>query len=165
MVGELSSGATGLRQAKIRVSGSGIRSRLNWRNYRLTVEPNTLGANAGNVRLRYIGTEHVKTGGRLGSQATRVHVADVATELERRGWTITGGGGRLPEEYLKPLGGGRRGGSYVDITATKDGRTLRINTIDTLGDNATPTSREIRNAARIRQQQQLGEHLILVPKP
>ena len=55
VVGELSSGATGLRQAKIRVSGSGIRSRLNWRNYRLTVEPNTLGANAGNVRVHYVG--------------------------------------------------------------------------------------------------------------
>jgi hypothetical protein len=40
-----------------------------------------------------------KTGGRLGTDLTRAHVADVAAEMESRGWTITGGGGKLPEEY------------------------------------------------------------------
>lgn len=52
-----------------------------------------------------VGFLAAKGGGRLGNQATRQHVADVATEMESRGWTITGGGGRLPEEYLPSPGG------------------------------------------------------------
>lgn len=75
----------------------------------------------------------------------------------------TGGGGRLPEEYLPGPGGARRGSSYPDITAEKNGRTLRVNTIDTRVDGVTPTTREANNAARIRQQ--TGEHLLLIPKP
>ena len=101
--------------------------------------------------------------GRLGSQLTRQHVDQVATELERRGWTVARGGQRGPEEYLPGPGGARKGSSYPDITATKNGRTLRVNTIDTLADDATPTAREATNAARIRAQ--TGEHVLLVPKP
>jgi len=103
------------------------------------------------------------TGGRLGSETTRAHVADVATEMESRGWEITGGGGRLPEEYLPGPGGARTGSSFPDITATKNGQTLRVNTIDTRANGITPTTREAANAARIRAQ--TGEHLLLVPKP
>jgi RHS repeat-associated protein len=101
-------------------------------------------------------------GGRLGSVLTRKHIAEVADELEARGWTIIGGGGRRPEEYI---GGpsGVLGSSYVDITAAKGGRTLRVNTIDTLADGITPTARETANAARIRAQKK-GDHLLLVPK-
>jgi hypothetical protein len=84
--------------------------------------------------------------------------------MESRGWAITGGGGRLPEEYLPGPGGGRLGSSFPDITATKNGRTLRVNTIDTLADGITPTTREAANAARIRTQTR-GDHMILVPKP
>ncbi|MCD9026837.1 RHS domain-containing protein [Luteimonas sp. BDR2-5] len=109
--------------------------------------------------------------GRLGNQATRDHVDQVATELERRGWTITHGGGRhgpdgrrLPEEYLPGAGGGRTGSSYPDITATRGDRTLRVNTVDTRADGVTPTTRETRNAARIRSQTP-GDHLVLIPKP
>jgi RHS repeat-associated protein len=102
-------------------------------------------------------------GGRLGNNATRKHVDDVATELESRGWTITGGGGRFPEEYLPGVGGGRKGSSFADITATKKGKVLRINTVDTKLDGLTPTKREATNAARIRAQ--TGGHLLLVPKP
>jgi RHS repeat-associated protein len=51
-----------------------------------------------------------KTGGRLGSASTRTQIGEIATELESRGYTITRGGGRFPEEYLKPKGGGRKGG-------------------------------------------------------
>ncbi len=104
-----------------------------------------------------------KIGGRLGSQSTRQHVDEVATELENRGWRITHGGGRRPEEYLPGPGGGRKGSSYPDITATKNGKTLRVNTVDTYADGVKPTTREARNAARIRTQ--TGEHVLLIPKP
>lgn len=100
--------------------------------------------------------------GRLGNATTRSQIESIASELESRGYTITGGGGRMPEEYLKPLSGGRKGGSYVDITAIKDGKTLRINTVD-IYKNGKPTLRELRNAARIRQQTP-GDHLLLIPK-
>ncbi|MDZ4151341.1 hypothetical protein, partial [Methylicorpusculum sp.] len=103
-------------------------------------------------------------GGRLGSQSTRNHIDSVATEMEKRGWTISGGGNRLPEEYLPGLGGGRKGSSFPDITATKNGNTLRVNTIDTRADGVTPTTREATNAARIRSQTP-GDHLLLIPKP
>ena len=67
--------------------------------------------------------------GILGKPATRKQIYDIGTELESRGYTVTGGGGRLLEEYLSGVGSGRKGSSLVDITATKDGRTLRINTV------------------------------------
>ena len=105
------------------------------------------------------------SGGRLGSPSTRQQIDDIASELERRGWTITGGGGpsrNLKEEYLPGLGGGRKGSSYPDITAEKNGKTLRVNTIDTYTDGVTPTKREAANAARIRAQ--TCEHLVLIPK-
>ncbi len=106
------------------------------------------------------------TKGRLGSQATRQHIDDVASAMEGRGWTITHGGGpsrNLKEEFLPGPGGGRKGSSYPDISATKDGKTLRVNTIDTRADGVTPTTREATNAARIRSQ--TSEHLLLIPKP
>ncbi|MFL5787367.1 MAG: hypothetical protein ACJ748_04900 [Flavisolibacter sp.] len=58
-----------------------------------------------------------------------------------------------------PIGGGRKGGSYVDITAThpKYG-TLRINTAE------TKLAREANNAARLRSQINPREHLLLIPK-
>jgi hypothetical protein len=106
----------------------------------------------------------VKSRGRLGSPSTRAHIDGVATEMERRGWEITGGGGRLPEEYLPGPGGARKGSSFPDITAIKDGRTLRVNTIDTRVNGVMPTTREAANAARIRTQTP-GDHLLLLPKP
>ena len=103
------------------------------------------------------------TGGRLGSQATRGHIADVAGKLENKGWEITGVGGKQAEEYI-PGAAGRKGSSYPDITATKNGETLRVNTIDTRAPGVTPTTREVNNAARIRSQTP-NDTLILVPKP
>ncbi|HZE85251.1 MAG TPA: RHS repeat-associated core domain-containing protein, partial [Puia sp.] len=107
--------------------------------------------------------------GRLGKAATRKQIVEIADELESRGYKITGGGGRvgadgtkLAEEYLKPIGGGRKGGSYLDITATKNGKTIRINTVDTYKSGKI-TSRELKNAARIRAQTP-GKHLILIKK-
>lgn len=106
----------------------------------------------------------VKTGGRLGNAATRSQIDQIATTLESRGYTITGGGGRTAEEFLKPLGGGRNGGSFLDITATHPNYpTLRINTVDVYK-NGLPTLRELNNAARIRTQIAPGEHLVLIPK-
>jgi len=110
-------------------------------------------------------TAQAKAGGRLGLQTTRDQIDAVAIELESRGYQITGGGGRLPEEYLRPLGGGRSGGSYLDITAVHpEYGTIRINTVDVLNDGFTPTAREMRNAIRIRSQIAPGEHLMLIPK-
>lgn len=106
--------------------------------------------------------EPAPSGGRLGNGVTRKQVSDIAGELESRGFRITGGGGRLPEEYLKPLGRGRKGGSYPDITAVRDNTTVRVNTVDTYK-SGVPTVRELNNASRIRSQTP-GDHLILIPK-
>ncbi len=104
------------------------------------------------------------SGGRLGSTKTRAQIERIAAILEKRGWEITGGGGRLPEEYLPPPGGGRKGGNYVDITAKKNGKVLRINTVDTLSDGVTPDAREAAAAALIRSKIAPGQHLLLIPK-
>lgn len=99
--------------------------------------------------------------GRLGGPVTRGQIEGISRTLASRGWTVTGGG-KLREEYLPPLGGGRKGASYPDITAVKDGKTLRINTVDTYR-NGTMTNREATNADRIRLQTP-GDHLITIPK-
>ncbi|MDB5228821.1 MAG: hypothetical protein JWN78_3014 [Bacteroidota bacterium] len=110
----------------------------------------------------FTGEGEVAMGGRLGNLSTRTQVGNIATEMESQGYQITGGGSRLPEEYLRPLGGGRKGGSYPDITAIKDGQTIRINTVDTYK-NGQPTLRELNNAERIRNQTP-GDKLLLIPK-
>jgi hypothetical protein len=62
------------------------------------------------------------------------------------------------------LAGGRKGGSFLDITATHPNYpTLRINTVDVYK-NGIPTIRELRNAARISTQIAPGEHLLLISK-
>lgn len=105
-----------------------------------------------------------KKGGRLGNAATRSQIEDIATELKSRGYRISGGG-KKAEEFLPHLGGARKGGSYLDLTAVHSKYpTLRINTYDVLKDGITPTARESRNAARIRTQIGQGEHLLLIPK-
>lgn len=107
----------------------------------------------------------VKSGGRLGNEATRQQIAKIAAELEARSYDIIGGGGKFSEEYLKPLTIGRKGGSFLDITAKHpEYGVLRINTVDMMKDGITPTSRELINAARIRTQIAPGEHLLLIPK-
>ena len=107
-----------------------------------------------------------KTGGRLGNQSTRDQNKQIARELKKRRFKITGGGGELPEEYLRGPNGGTKGSNYVDITAKhKDtGRIIRINTVDTRADGFTPTTREARAAASIRAKIPEGDHLILIPK-
>ena len=108
--------------------------------------------------------EPVPTGGRLGNATTRGQIAEIAQDLKSRGWTITGGGGEAPEEYLPGANGGRAGSNYVDITATRNGVTLRINTVDTLSDGITPTRREAAAAALIRSKISSSDPFILIPK-
>jgi hypothetical protein len=125
-----------------------------------TAQAVTRGAEAGTAETA---ATTAATGGRLGSQATRDQIADVAGKLENKGWKITGGGGKAPEEYI-PGPSGTKGSSYPDITAQKNGQTLRVNTIDTRANGVTPTTREANNATRI-QSQKPNDTLILVPKP
>ncbi|WP_121812161.1 DUF6443 domain-containing protein [Mucilaginibacter kameinonensis] len=103
--------------------------------------------------------------GRLGNIDTRTQIKDIAAELKARGYTITGGGGEQPEEYLPPTTpGARKGGAYVDITAEHpDYGILRINTVDTYKSGRI-TIRELRNAIRIRSQIPKGQHLLLIKK-
>ena len=70
----------------------------------------------------------------------------------------------MPERYLPGPGGGQKGNNYADITATKNGITLRINTIDTLSDGVTPTRREAAAAALIRSKIGSSDPFLLIPK-
>jgi RHS repeat-associated protein len=104
------------------------------------------------------------TGGRLGNQATRIQNSKIAQSYVTSGeYEVIGGGGVKPEEYLKPLNGGRTGGSYIDITLknVSTGNYLRINTAD-IYKNGGFTQRELINASRI--EQQTGTYPILIPK-
>ncbi len=101
--------------------------------------------------------------GRLGKPDVREHVAQVAKELEARAFKIEHGGGKA-EEYIRGATGEVKGSAYPDITASKNGRTLRVNTVDTLKNGVTPNARERRSAARIRSLKP-KDHLLLVPKP
>jgi hypothetical protein len=101
--------------------------------------------------------------GMLGKPSTRALNASIASSLESDGFAITGGGGRLPEEYIPGPGGGRTGSTFVDITARDARGTLRVQTVDTLSNGFTPTPRELRNAGRILKANR-GDPLVLVPK-
>ena len=105
-----------------------------------------------------------ESGGRFGSRATRAQNYRLAQKLDNEGYPITGGGGFLSEEYIKGIGPGSRGGTFVDITGrAADGRIVRIQTIDTLSDGLTPTSREAAAAARVRAAFP-NDELRLIPK-
>jgi hypothetical protein len=71
--------------------------------------------------------------------------------------------GRAAEEFIRGSGAGSRGGTYVDITAVKDAKRVRIQTVDTLADGVTPTANEAAAAARIRARYPGGE-LRIIPK-
>jgi hypothetical protein len=49
-----------------------------------------------------------------------VAIAGIADSLESRGFNITGGGDRLPEEHLPGPGGERSRGTFVDVTAVRE---------------------------------------------
>ncbi|MGH2645780.1 MAG: RHS repeat-associated core domain-containing protein, partial [Chitinophagaceae bacterium] len=88
--------------------------------------------------------------GRLGGEEHQALVGSEADRLEKEGYTITGGGGKAKEEYLPSLNGSRKGSNYVDITATKDGETVRVQ-VGKQNKNGTPVSRERKNLEMIRQ--------------
>lgn len=102
------------------------------------------------------------SGGRLGSPAVRAQNTAIGDYLTSSGYNITGGGGRMPEEYLPGPGLGTKGSNFVDITAEKDGVTIRINTVDVCADGVTPTARERRTAESI--DAKTGNRIILIPK-
>jgi hypothetical protein len=112
-----------------------------------------------------ITTHGTGKGGRLGNQTTRDQNKEIAEELKTRGWSVTHGGGQgKKEEYLPGPNGSRRGSNYPDITATKNGKTLRINTVDTRA-NGQMTTREAKNLNSIRQKTSgKGSKTIAIPK-
>ena len=72
-------------------------------------------------------------------------------------------GKELPERYLKPLDGGRKGGSYADMTfKTSGGQTVHIQTVDK-GKKNGMSQREWDNAERILNQDPEAI-MITVPK-
>ncbi|CAL4869718.1 hypothetical protein MMA231_04010 (plasmid) [Asticcacaulis sp. MM231] len=89
------------------------------------------------------------SGGRWGSNATRTLNDAIASDLESQGWRITNGAGRAKEEYFAAAGakGTTKGGTYVDITATRNGQWLRVQTVDHF--SGVVTQREEAAAARI----------------
>jgi RHS repeat-associated protein len=104
-----------------------------------------------------------RSGGRPGGTPTRSQNAEIGDALESGGYKITGGAGRAPEEAIKGPDGTMKGGTYVDITATKDGHTVRVQTVTTLADGKTPTPAEQAAAQRIREAFP-NDRLYLIPK-
>ncbi len=68
-----------------------------------------------------------KSGGRLGGEQHRSRVGEVADKLVDQDYEIIGGGNRLKEEYLPGnTPGTTKGSNYVDVTAIKDSKTIRV---------------------------------------
>jgi hypothetical protein len=109
-------------------------------------------------------TPYPRRGGRLGNPATRAQNAEIAADLQKQGFIITGGGGEAAEEYIRGAGPGTRGSVFVDITAInkETGKVTRVQTIDTLA-NGNPTPREAAAADKIRAAYP-NDTLILIPK-
>ncbi len=104
--------------------------------------------------------------GPKGKPETQAFNDDVAREMARRGWTLKAGGTRYKEEHFpRPGSSRRRGSKSVDMTFEKDGRVLRVQTVETMADGKTLTPREQTNARIIRSRMKPREHLLLIPKP
>lgn len=95
----------------------------------------------------------------------RAQNAEIAAELEKQGYKITGGGGVQEEEYIPGDGPGTKGSTYVDITAVNEttGKRVRVQTVDTLTDGITPTISERAAIARIREKFP-NDELRVIPK-
>lgn len=105
------------------------------------------------------------SGGRWGGKATRELNDQIARRMKREfpGSKVRGDA-QSSEEWIPAPNGGKSGGTFVDITVdTADGRTIRVQTVDTLADGVTPTPREAAAAARIRSAFP-GDELLLVSK-
>lgn len=106
--------------------------------------------------------------GRPGNDATREQILDIVQKLRNSGYNVTNYGSRScgepGEEYIKGPMGGLVGSAFPDITAVKDGHTLRINTVDMNPLTGMPTQRELNSMTRILNYQQPGDRFIWIPK-
>ena len=113
-------------------------------------------------------------GGRRGNDTTRDQldaVRDGYLKANPSHKHIAGGrdcttGKKLPEKYIPPWNGGRKGGSYPDLSfQAPDGTLHHVNTVDVAPTRASGMSRrEEENAARIFETLQPGDSLTLIPK-
>jgi hypothetical protein len=101
------------------------------------------------------------SGGRWGSNTTRLQNVRIAKQYEADGWTVTHGAGKS-EEWIRPGNGGLLGGTFVDITLEKGGEKMRIQTVTTLANGAIAHF-EIEAASRIRSAFP-NDRLLLIPK-
>ena len=101
-------------------------------------------------------------GGRWGLNSTRQQNAGVADIFKANGYTVVGGAGEKPEEWIPGPGGGTKGGTFIDITVRKGNETIRIQTVST-NKNGTLTPEEAAAAVRIRARFP-NDRLILIPK-
>ena len=109
---------------------------------------------------------------RRGNQKTKDHMDKVRDKFlkDNNGKVTHTDGGRhaltgeeLPEKYFKPLDGGRKGGSYADMTfEISPGKRVHIQTVDKGKVNGM-TQREWENANRILKQDP-NAIVITVPK-
>jgi hypothetical protein len=138
-----------------------------WRSdYPLSVKISVTAVLALSFAVAFCAKNDIKTGGRLGKPSTRDQNRQIANQLKKRGYSITGGGGEKPEEYIPGCGPGTKGSNFIDITAQhkQTGRIIRINTVDTLVDGVTPNAKEAASADLIHSKLPPGDHLVLIPK-
>ncbi|VTR97076.1 polymorphic toxin-type HINT domain-containing protein [Tuwongella immobilis] len=93
---------------------------------------------------RYLSLPEGADGGRWGSLEVRKLNHAIAQQRENQGWKVTGGAGRASEEFIDVP----KGIAYPDITLTKDGKTLRIQTATT--ENGKLEASEVVKANKIR---------------
>lgn len=110
---------------------------------------------------------------RRGNLATQTHMDQVRDAFIRDNPTfdlVAGGrdpvtGLDIPEEFIKPMTPGRRGGTYPDMTFIDrtSGRTVRIQTVDKGGFFGGMSRRELTNAGRL-SNQRIGDAILTVVK-
>ncbi len=111
--------------------------------------------------IRYLSN----TGGRRGTNETRLLNYEIATRLDSMdGMRVTAGGGIGPEQYIPPIcsTGTTAGCSYPDISGIYNGQPVYVQTVD-LTSAGVPTQRELDAIDRI-QEQVPNSIVIAVPK-
>ncbi len=110
---------------------------------------------------------------RRGNQATQTHMDQVRDAFIRDNPSfdlVAGGrdaasGLDIPEEFIKPLTPGRKGGTYPDMTFIDrtSGRTVRVQTVDKGGFFGGMSRRELTNAGRL-SNQRINDTILTVVK-
>jgi hypothetical protein len=103
----------------------------------------------------YLSLPEGANGGRLGKIEVRRLNHRVASDYENEGWKVIGGAGRAEKEYLV----GSKGAAYADITLTKDGKTIRIQTATMQNGRLDPL--EVLKAEKIRAANPSDELIII----